>query len=138
MTENDLLKAVRAFQQAFAEGDLFAGQQLGEIIVEHGGDSSALGAHLAEVSPIFSTEKYIFLQTPTYFWVGKVVLHGTHGIVLSDAAWVRDTGEDPGAMFREGNWASGYAVPGVHAVSRLAIMNVIPWQHDNKPWKQAE
>lgn len=142
MTENEILSKVRGLQLSFHEGDIEAGRKLGKIIIEHYDDQSALGDHLREIAPDWSSDEkernYVFIQTPTYFWVGALIIHGTHGQVMTDCAWVRDTGEDPGAMFRTGEWASGYGVPGVHILSRLAVMNIIGWDHPNKPWKQAE
>ena len=139
--ENDLLNQITNLAAGYELGDVMAGQKLGSLIVKHAAHPGVLGDKLRGLRGMtnaYADEDYVFLQTPTYFWAGRVVLHGTHGIVLTDAAWVRDTGEDPGEMFRTGNWASGYGVPGIHLISRLAIMNVIPWEHPNRPWKQAK
>jgi len=132
-TGRELIEDINDLTIKFDAGDLVAGQILGEIVAQYRREEGLVGDYLRERSHVLKEDKRIFVQTPTYFWLGQVIHHGVHGMILDDAAWVRDTGEDPGAMFRDGNWASGYAVPGVHAISRLAVMNIIPWTHKNLP-----
>ena len=75
----------------------------------------------------------VFMRTVTYHYTGRITAITDSDIKLADAAWIADSSRYAAAVANGfGEFAEIEAYPeGVEIlVSRGAIIDVVPWQHD--------
>lgn len=78
-------------------------------------------------SPLRLANK-VFIRGVTNYYTGKIVALTTNEIVLSDAAWVADTGRFSSAL-ESGIFAELEPYPGLVSVNRGSICDVTDWPH---------
>ena len=122
---NEKIEEIRNLVVAWESGDLALGDDLAATVLLHYGEESALGKYVSDAFPAYSSRKRLFLQTCTYWWLGTLVLHGPHGLVLADCAWVRDSGEDLAGAITSGKFADVQAFGAPMTINSAAIMNLV-------------
>jgi hypothetical protein len=73
-------------------------------------------------------EKYI-VRTVTFHFTGKLKLLTDGEMVLSDAAWIADSGRWTQAL-KDGTLSEVEPYPGDVIISRASIVDVCVWTHD--------
>ena len=69
-----------------------------------------------------------FIRTVTHYYTGKIIFISKDEIVLSDAAWIADTGRFNNALVKADlNEVEPY--PSVVSINRGAIIDVSEWHH---------
>ena len=71
----------------------------------------------------------VFVRTVTFHYTGKLVAADDSFLLLDDAAWVADSGQFSTAL-TTGELSEVEPFPKSCYVSRGAIVDVSPWQHD--------
>lgn len=79
-------------------------------------------------SPI-RLESKVIIRTVTMYYTGRIVELTKDEIVLSDAAWIADSGRWHQAL-EKGELAEVEPYPGVVSVARGAVVDVSPWNHE--------
>lgn len=70
----------------------------------------------------------VLIRTVTHYYTGRVVLLTRDEVVLSDAAWVADTGRYHVAL-RDGTLVEVEPYPEPVSIARGAIVDVAAWSH---------
>lgn len=70
----------------------------------------------------------VIVRTVTMYYTGRIVRVYPGELVLSEAAWIADTGRWSEAL-STGRLAEVEPYPGPCIVSRAAIVDVAPWSH---------
>lgn len=70
----------------------------------------------------------VFVRTVTFHYTGRIVAVTKDEIVLSDAAWIADSGRWANAL-ATGQLNEVEPYPGVVSIGRSAIIDVSPWKH---------
>ena len=70
----------------------------------------------------------VFIRGVTNYYTGKIVALTRDEIVLTDAAWIADTGRFSGAL-RSGVLNEVEPYPGTVTVGRGAVCDVTDWPH---------
>lgn len=79
-------------------------------------------------SPYTLGEKY-FIRTVTHYYTGRLVAVYPTELVLSDVAWIADTGRFNAAL-EKGTLSEVEPMPGEVILGRGAIVDVSKWSHD--------
>ena len=82
------------------------------------------------VGPI-TVGKNVLIRTVTHYTTGKIVAVGEHEILLTNAAWIADTGRWSEALAK-GTLAEVEAYPPelIVALGRGSIVDVVEWTHE--------
>ena len=83
---------------------------------------------MAKVISPLSIGKSVFVRTVTHYYTGKVSLVKAHEIVLTEAAWIADTGRFHNAM-SEGTLSEVEPFVNPVSINRDAIVDVTEWKH---------
>lgn len=76
-----------------------------------------------------SVGKTVLIRGVTFYYTGRIVALDATEIILSDAAWVADTGRF-GAALATGKLAEYEPYPGLVSVARASVCDVAEWTHD--------
>jgi hypothetical protein len=79
------------------------------------------------VSPL-SVGRSVFVRTVTMYYTGRVALVTASEVVLSDAAWIADTGRFHDAL-RDGAPAEVEPFISPVSINRGSIVDVTEWKH---------
>jgi hypothetical protein len=79
------------------------------------------------VSPL-SVGKPVLVRTVTLYYTGRVALVKASEVVLSEAAWIADTGRFHNAL-RDGTLNEVEPFIGPVSINRGAIVDVTEWKH---------
>jgi len=71
----------------------------------------------------------VLIRTVTMIYTGHVEAIDAHTIVLTDAAWIADTGRFADAL-KTGGLSEVEPYPEGVYVARAAVVDITPWQHD--------
>ncbi len=71
----------------------------------------------------------VLIRTVTHYYTGRIVELNATEIVLEDAAWIADTGRFATAL-KDGTLNEVEPYPAGTSVSRGAVVDVSPWNHD--------
>jgi hypothetical protein len=72
--------------------------------------------------------KSVLIRTVTHYFTGRVALVKNGEVVLTEAAWIADTGRFHNAL-RDGILNEVEPFPGPVSVNRAAIIDVTAWTH---------
>ena len=79
--------------------------------------------------PIFQVGKAVFIRSVTNYYTGRVIQVTDTEIILTDAAWIADTGRFHNALKTgEFNEVEPYLKP--VSISRGAIVDATEWTHE--------
>jgi len=79
------------------------------------------------ISPL-SVGRAVFVRTVTMYYTGRVALVKASEIVLTDAAWIADTGRFHDALAKGSlNEVEPFVAP--VSINRGAIVDVTEWKH---------
>lgn len=70
----------------------------------------------------------VFIRTVTYHYTGKIIGLTASEILLSDAAWIADSGRWANAL-KTGSLTEVEPYPGPVSISRHAVVDVSDWSH---------
>lgn len=79
------------------------------------------------LSPL-SVGKAVFIRTVTHYFTGRVALVKASEIVLTDAAWIADTGRFHNAL-KDGSLNEVEPFVGPVSLNRHAVIDVTEWKH---------
>ena len=79
------------------------------------------------VSPL-SVGRAVFVRTVTMHYTGRIASIKAGEIVLTDAAWIADSGRFYNAL-KDGTLSEVEPFPGPVAVNRGAVVDVTEWKH---------
>ena len=88
----------------------------------------AYGAHGSLPASPYNVGDVVFVRTVTYHYTGRISAIYPGEIVLSDAAWVADSGRFHAAL-ATGTLSEVEPYPGSVIISRGGIVDVSPWLH---------
>ena len=91
------------------------------VVVVKGGSMAKL------VSPL-SVGRAVLLRTVTHYYTGRIALIRAHEIVLTEAAWIADTGRWWNAL-KEGKLAEVEPFIDPVSVNRDVIVDCTEWRH---------
>lgn len=77
----------------------------------------------------FQVGASVFVRAVTFHYVGRIVSVDDRWMVLTDAAWVADSGRFADAL-NTGELSEVEPYPGEVAINLGAIVDVSPWLHD--------
>lgn len=79
------------------------------------------------VSPL-SVGRAVLVRTVTMYYTGRISLVKASEVVLSDAAWIADTGRFHNAL-RDGTLSEIEPFIGPVSINRGSIIDVTEWKH---------
>ena len=79
------------------------------------------------ISPL-SVGRAVLVRTVTLYYTGRVALVEASEIVLTEAAWIADTGRFHNAL-RDGTLGEVEPFVGPVSISRGAVVDVTEWKH---------
>ena len=91
------------------------------VVVKGGGIVAKL------ISPL-SVGRAVFVRTVTHYYTGRVGLVKQGEVVLTDAAWIADTGRWHNAL-RDGTLSEVEPYLAPVSINRDAIVDVTEWKH---------
>ena len=91
------------------------------VVVMKGGSMAKL------VSPL-SVGRAVLLRTVTHYYTGRIALIRAHEIVLTDAAWIADTGRWWNAL-KEGRLKEIEPFVDPVSINRNAMIDCTEWRH---------
>jgi len=79
------------------------------------------------MSPL-SVGKAVLIRTVTHYFTGRIVLVEASEIVLTEAAWIADTGRFHNAL-RDGSLNEVEPFVGPVSLNRAAVIDITEWKH---------
>ncbi len=83
---------------------------------------------MAKIMSPLSVGRAVFMRTVTMYYTGRVALVKASEVVLTDAAWIADTGRFADTLSK-GTLNEIEPFPAPVSINRGAIVDVTEWKH---------